>query len=89
MDDNEYNAIMNKKDPRFPGTMNYLDWLFRVLQPDEYTPENIKQICAYERRAKASRESGVKLKKNDYAPRIDHAQLSIAKGKSSLKVRPI
>ena len=77
------------EDPRFPGGMNYLDWLFNVLAPDERTPTNIDQIIAFMRKARDSKESGVKPKKADYEPKIDVAKLMRIKAKPGIKVRPL
>ena len=77
------------EDPRFPGGMNYLDWLFYVLAPDERTPTNLDQIIAYMRKDRDSRESGVKPKKFNYEPKINVAKLMHIKAKPGIKVRPL
>ena len=84
---------VDEEDPRFPGGMNYLDWLFMVLTPDERTPQNIDQIIAYIRKARDSAASGVKAKKADPTPRVDLVakaiQMGLLKAKPTLKRRPI
>lgn len=53
------------QDERFPGGMNYLDWLMNVLKPDELTPKNVDEIIAFQQKACVAYESGAKVKKGD------------------------
>ena len=73
-----------EQDPRFPGNMNYLDWVINVLKADEHSPLTLKAIVAYERQARASFESGVKPKKADAGPKIDLLALGLIKAKPKL-----
>lgn len=73
-----------EQDPRFPGGMNYLDWVMNVLKADEHTPLTLKAIVQYERKARASWESGVKPKKADTGPKIDLVSLGLIKAKPKL-----
>ena len=77
------------EDERFPGGMNYLDWLMNVLKPDELTPQNLDQIVAYVRRDRDRAESGIKAKKADYSPKLDKLMKKILKPKPRLGVRPL
>ena len=73
-------------DPRFPGHGNYLDWLMH-LDPLELSAQNIDQIIAYNRKALANYEAGVKPKKGE-GPKIDLVALgAIPKAKPISKTR--
>ena len=76
-------------DPRFPGGMNYLDWLMNVLPPDEASPQNIDQIIAFQRKARMSYDSGVKPKRGDAGPKIDVIGLGLVKHKPALVRRAV
>lgn len=76
-------------DPRFPGGMNYLDWLMNVLQPDEHNGQTLDQIVKYLRQARASAESGVKVKKSDTSPKIDLVKLGLIKKKPKIGMLPL
>jgi hypothetical protein len=52
-------------DPRCPEGMNYLDWLMRMLAPNEMTSENINEIAAV---IKRTRMRGLALKKDQSPP---------------------
>lgn len=52
-------------DPRFPGGMNYLDWLMNVLSADELTAKNVEEIVDYLRGDRASYEATGKVKKSN------------------------
>jgi hypothetical protein len=67
-------------DPRFPGGMNYLDWLMKVLSPKEQTAQTLEQIIDYIRQDRLRAESGVKAKKSDYSPKVDKLMLKIRGG---------
>lgn len=72
------------QDPRFPGGMNYLDWVMNVLPADEHSPKTLAAIVKYERQARASYESGVKPKKADTGPKIDLVSLGLIKAKPKI-----
>jgi hypothetical protein len=78
-----------EQDPRFPGGMNYLDWVMNVLKADEHSPLTLKAIVQYERKARASYESGVKPKKSDSGPKIDLVSLGLIKVKPKLVRRNV
>jgi hypothetical protein len=69
--------------------MNYLDWLFNVLAPDEITIQNLEDIVMFQRKARMSAESGVKPKKADRSPKIDVVTLGLVKSKPKLIRRPV
>lgn len=77
-------------DPRFPGNMNYLDWLMHRLKPTELTPKNIDEIIAYQRKACAVYESGGKIRKADNVT-LQNSELAkrLIKPKPSLAMRPL
>lgn len=76
-------------DERFPGGMNYLDWLMNVLKPDELTPENIDEIIDFQRKACAAYESGAKVKKADVTIANSELVKRFAKPKPKLFMRPL
>lgn len=76
-------------DPRFPGGMNYLDWLMNVLAPDEHNAKTLDQIVEYLRKARASADSGAKAKKSDASPKIDLVKLGLIKKKPKIGLLPL
>ena len=74
----------HEPDERCPEGMNYLDWLMKVLKPDEMTPQNIDEIIEQMRRHRIASESGVKVKKGDPAPKLSLKDLGF-----KVKKKPI
>ena len=81
--------MVEAEDPRFPGGMNYLDWFMNVLAPDEHNGKTLDQIVKYLRQARASSESGVKVKKADSSPKIDLVKLGLVKKKKQIGMLPL
>jgi hypothetical protein len=75
------------KDPRFPGTGNYLDWLMS-MDPLELSAQNIDQVIAYHRRNRSLVDAGVKPKKNE-GPKVDLAKIGLGKAPQVVKRRVI
>lgn len=51
--------------------------------PLELSAQDLDQIIAYQRKARASFESGVKVKKGDSGPKIDLVALGVIKAKQN------
>ena len=81
--------MVEEEDPRFPGGMNYLDWLMNVLSPDELTPQNLDQIIAGIRRMRAMVDSGVTPKKHQSALRVNKLLGKILKPKRKVGLLPL
>ena len=75
------------EDERFPGNMNYLDWLMHVLKPTELTPKNIDQLIAYQQKAMAVHEAGGKIKKADVTLQNSELVRRLIKPKPKLALR--
>lgn len=72
--------------------MNTIDELWRKLTeegPLAMSPKDLDQWVEYERRARTSHESGVRVKKADSAPKIDLVALGYAKAKSTFTKRKL
>lgn len=82
-------AETEEHDPRFPGGMNYLDWLMNVLPPDEHNAQTLDQVVKYLRQSRASFESGAKVKKHDTSPKIDLVKLGLIKKKPKIGMLPL
>lgn len=78
----------NPADPRFPGSGNYLDWLME-LDPLELSAQNIDDIIAYQRKARANHEAGVKPKKSDTAAKIDLNVIGLVTTEAPIKRRKL
>lgn len=76
-------------DPRFPGGMDYLDWLMNVLKPDELTPKNVDEIIVYQQKACIAYESGAKIKKSDVTIANSDLIKRFTKPKPKLFMRPL
>lgn len=75
------------QDPRFPGG-NYLDWLM-ALDPLELSAQNIDEIIAAHRAARAAYASGGKAKRLASAQHIDLKQLGLVRKPEPVKRRKV
>lgn len=57
--------------------------------PLELSAKDIDEIIAYQRKARSSYESGVKVKKGEAAPKIDLVGLGLIRAKPTLTKRKI
>jgi hypothetical protein len=80
-------VLESEADPRFPGGMNYLDWLMNVLPPDELTARNLEEIVADIRHRRESADSGVKPKKHESSARVDRLMAKLSKPKPKFGMR--
>jgi hypothetical protein len=75
-------------DPRFPGG-NYLDWLMH-LDPLELSAQNIDQIIAAHRAARAAQAGGAKAKRLASPAHIDINSLGLgSKPSAEIKRRKL
>jgi len=78
---------MSKPDPRFPGG-NYLDWLMN-LDPLELSAQNIDEIIAAHREARAAIAAGGKPKRLADPVKISLLDLGLVKPKAPISRRRI
>lgn len=76
-----------EKDPRFPGTGNYLDWLMS-LDPLQLSARNIDEVISYHRRNRSLVDAGVKPKKNE-GLKVDLAKIGLGKAPQVVKRRTV
>jgi hypothetical protein len=57
--------------------------------PNELTPQDLDELIAYQRKARASYESGMKVKKREESPKVDLVALGLMKAKVEIKKRKL
>ena len=80
--------MSEQPDPRWNGAGNYLDWLME-LDPLDLSAQNIDDIIAYQRKARANHEAGVKPKKSDTAAKIDLNVIGLVSAEKPIQRRKL
>jgi hypothetical protein len=57
--------------------------------PKELSPQDLDVLIAYERKVRASHESGMKVKKREESPKVDLVALGLMKAKVNIKKRKL